>query len=183
MSEDDDYPSILEEWPMTILRDRAHSALKGEKTRLILLCIAIFVCLNFFRVFGDLLDYSKVPYPEANIIAVAVSYVLPICLILAGFRRASPLLSFLVVFLVSGPLSFTIDLLLYRDELVQFMGLPGGWWAAYLVSLVTFGTLLGIIAVGSSLYEKRRNLSLALICTGIILFFIQVRAAFLPPWP
>jgi hypothetical protein len=50
----------------------------------------------------------------------------------------------------------------------------------YYTQLVAFSLLLSIIAAGTPLYKTNKRLSCGIIITGIVLFSILIRAAFLP---
>lgn len=145
-----------------------------ETYRVSLACILIFFCLNFFRVIADYMTAIGFPFIIIYSMAVILHNIIPVGIILIGFREISARMSFLLVFLLAGPGVMVMDTIVFTHGSLDLLLTP-----AYYTQQIIFALLLSTIAAGTSYYSTNSRLSLIIIGVGILLFAFHIKSAFL----
>jgi hypothetical protein len=138
--------------------------------RLVIVCIVLVICLDFFRVIGDIMESWNLPLPVTYGVVLFLSVFAPLLLIAYGFRDMPPIWAFFTVFVIAGPFTCIIDLLLFSTAPLDLLTTP-----AYVVGLVIVSILLATIASGVALYHYKKKWALLLIGGGLILYILQFR--------
>jgi len=146
-----------------------------EKKYLLIIAIALFFCFNLFRILADFMLDHNVPFLITYCIAIFIHNIIPLILIIYGFRKASPLLSFCIVFFIACPVTMLMDLLVFATEPLALLSTP-----AYTEGQIIFGVLLGFVAYGTSLLDHRKNAAVIILIISIMLFFFYIRDAIFP---
>lgn len=158
---------------MDIYKNVADTAGKIHNFRnnpLVIACIMLVICLDFFRVIGDIMESWNLPLPVTYGVVIFLSVFAPLLLIAYGFRTMSPLFAFSAVFVIAGPFTCIIDLLIFSMAPLDLLITP-----AYVGGLVIVSILLATIASGVALYHHKKKWALLLIGAGLILYILQFR--------
>jgi hypothetical protein len=158
---------------MEIYKNVADAARKVHNFRnipLLIICIMLVICLDFFRVIGDIMESWNLPLPVTYGAVIFLSVFAPLLLIAYGFRTMPPLFAFSAVFVIAGPFTCIIYLLLFSTAPLDLLTTP-----AYVVGLVIVSILLATIASGVALYNDKKKWALLLIGAGSILYILQFR--------
>jgi hypothetical protein len=140
----------------------------------IIICLVLFLCFNFSRIIGDAMLSSGMTFLSAYGVVILLTNVVPLFLIVLGFRKVSPLSAFSVLFTIRFAGTIFADLVIFQAPL-ELLEIP-----AYLQDLIIASTLLGIFAAGVALLDRKRNSGLILIGISLVLFFIHVGIMIMP---
>ncbi len=130
--------------------------------------ILIFVVTNFTGYLGNYLLEVNVRFELVFILVVVVTNILPIFFIWLGFRTISPPVSFLVLFVLTGPVRLLVDLIQFSEPLA-LLNTP-----ALLVERALFGFSMGIIGFGISTFRSNRITGSATIFIGVLLLCLTI---------
>jgi len=140
--------------------------------KLLLSGFALFCCFVLSPLLGTLMLSWNISLVFAYSFVIFCTNILPLILIAFSFRNTSPLKCIIVVVLATGVFRLIAEIILspVPFDLVRT--------PAYLVIIVLYSVLLSFIAVGVSLFNERKRLSVGIIVTGIILYSLFIREAF-----
>lgn len=159
---------------MTNLQNAGKFKFSPETYRVSLACILLFFCLNFFRVIADYMTGTGFPFIVIYSMAVILHNIIPVGIILVGFRKISARMSFLLVFFLAGPGVMIMDTVVFTQGSLNLLFTP-----AYYTQQIIFALLLSTIAAGASYYSTNSRISLIIIGIGSLLFAFHIKSAFL----
>ena len=128
----------------------------------------IFVLTNFTKYLGNYLLGTNIRFELVFILVIVLTNILPIFFIWLGFRTISPPVSFLVLFVLTGPVRLLMDLIQFSESLA-LLNTPG-----FLMERVLFGFSMGIIGFGVSTLRNNRTTGSATILIGVLLLFLTI---------
>jgi hypothetical protein len=141
-----------------------------RNNRLIIVCVMLVICLDLFRIIGDIMESWNLPLPVTYGVVIFLSVFAPLLLIGFGFRDVPPLWAFSTVFVIAGPLTSLIDLVFFSAAPLDLLTTP-----AYVAGLLIVSILLATIASAVALYPYKKKQALLMIGAGLILYILQFR--------
>jgi len=130
--------------------------------------ILIFVVTNFTGYLGNYLLEMNIRFELVFVLVILVTNILPIFFIWLGFRSISPLVSFLVLFVLTGPVRLLMDLIQFPEP-VALLNTP-----AFLMERAFVGLSMGIIGFGVSTFRNNRITGSAAILIGVLLLCLTI---------
>lgn len=97
---------------------------------------------------------------------VLFAYVIPVILVIIGFRSPNKFLSFMIPFLSVGVIYPLLDALWLNYIYLVFYPL-------YIVPKIVTGAILGLIGIGSSYMKESKIISISVIIIGIALLIVS----------
>ena len=157
---------------MNITKNLARTTGKIQQSsiKLIATSLLLVICLDFFRVVGDIMNSWDLPLPMTYGMVIFLSVFCPLILIQYGFRDVPPSWAFIVVFIIAAPISIIVDLTVFSAAPLELVTTP-----AYLVGIAIVSVLLGTIAAGTALWRTEQKKGMLLITLGTIGYFLQFR--------
>jgi hypothetical protein len=128
----------------------------------------IFVVTNFTGYLGNYLLGTDIRFELVFILVIVLTNILPIFFIWLGFRTISPPVSFLVLFVLTGPVRLLMDLIQFPEP-HALLNIPG-----FLMERVLFGFSMGIIGFGVSTLRNYRTTGSATILIGVLLLCLAI---------
>jgi len=141
--------------------------------QLFIVCLMLIFCFDFFRIIGDILEALNLPVLLIYGTVIFMSVITPLLLIAFGFRYVPPIPGFIIVFIITCPMTILIDLVFFSTAPLDLITTP-----AYLIGIFIVSCLLGVITTGVTVYSSRQNLACILLITGIVLYLFQYRELF-----
>lgn len=128
----------------------------------------IFFVTNFTGYLGNYLLGTDIRFELVFILVIVLTNILPIFFIWLGFRTISPPVSFLVLFVLTGPVRLLMDLIQFPEP-HALLNIPG-----FLMERVLFGFSMGIIGFGVSTLRNNRTTGSATILIGVLLLCLAI---------
>lgn len=130
--------------------------------------ILIFVVTNFTGYLGNFLLGTNIRFELVFILVILLTNILPIFFIWLGFRTIPPPVSFLVLFVLTGPVRLLVDLIQFPEPLA-LLNTPG-----FLMERALVGLSMGIIGFGVSTFRNNRITGSAAILIGVLFLCLTI---------